>query len=63
MAALIGTLFATSLLDCLNPTAIAQQLLLQAALKKKSKVWFSFPECFSPISRWGWRSITARWSL
>lgn len=40
MAALIGTLFATSLLDCLNPTAIAQQLLLQAALKKKSKVWF-----------------------
>lgn len=40
MAALIGTLFVTSLLDCLNPTAIAQQLLLQAALKKKSKVWF-----------------------
>ena len=40
MAALIGTLFAASFLDCLNPTAIAQQLLLQASLEKKRKIWF-----------------------
>lgn len=37
---LLGMLFTTSFFDSLNPSAIAQQLLLQAMVKKKRDIWF-----------------------
>ena len=40
MLILLGTTLTTSFLDCLNPSAIAQQMLLQAMVKNKRHIWF-----------------------
>lgn len=40
MWVLLGTTLSTSFLDCLNPTAIAQQMLLQAMVKRKRHALF-----------------------
>lgn len=37
---LLGTTLTTSFFDSLNPSAIAQQMLLQAMVKKKRHIWF-----------------------
>ena len=37
---LLGSTVATSFLDSLNPSAIAQQMLLQAMVKNKRHIWF-----------------------
>lgn len=37
---LLGTTITTSFFDSLNPSAIAQQMLLQAMVKKKRHIWF-----------------------
>ena len=37
---LLGTTITTSFFDSLNPSAIAQQMLLQAMIKKKRHIWF-----------------------
>ncbi len=37
---LFGTTITTSFFDSLNPSAIAQQMLLQALLKNKRQIWF-----------------------
>ena len=37
---LLGTTLSTSFIDCLNPTAIAQQMLLQAMVKRKRHALF-----------------------
>ena len=40
MWVLLGTTLSTSFIDCLNPTAIAQQMLLQAMVKRKRHALF-----------------------
>ena len=40
MLLLLGTTLTTSFFDCLNPSAIAQQMLLQAMVKNKRHIWF-----------------------
>ena len=40
MIGLLGTAVTASFFDSLNPSAIAQQMLIQAMLKKKRHVWF-----------------------
>ncbi len=40
MLVLLGTTLTTSFFDCLNPSAIAQQMLLQAMVKRKRHIWF-----------------------
>lgn len=40
MLALLGTAVTASFFDSLNPSAIAQQMLLQAMVKKKRHIWF-----------------------
>ncbi|MBU3806343.1 MAG: GAP family protein [Candidatus Fournierella pullistercoris] len=40
MSLLIVTALSTSFLDSLNPSAIAQQMLLQAMLPKKRNIWY-----------------------
>lgn len=40
MWVLLGTTLSASFLDCLNPTAIAQQMLLQAMVKRKQHALF-----------------------
>lgn len=40
MWVLVGTTITASFFDSLNPSAIAQQMLLQAMVKKKRKIWF-----------------------
>ena len=40
MLVLLGTTLSTSFIDCLNPTAIAQQMLLQAMVKRKRHALF-----------------------
>ncbi len=40
MLSLLGTAITTSFFDSLNPSAIAQQMLIQAMVKKKRDVWF-----------------------
>ncbi len=40
MLVLLGTTLSASLVDSLNPSAIAQQMLLQAMVKKKKHIWF-----------------------
>lgn len=37
---LLGTTLTASFFDSLNPSAIAQQMLLQAMVKKKRHIWF-----------------------
>lgn len=37
---LLGTVITTSFFDSLNPSAIAQQMLLQAMVKNKRHIWF-----------------------
>ena len=37
---LLGTTLTASFFDSLNPSAIAQQMLLQAMVKKKRDIWF-----------------------
>ena len=37
---LLGTTFTASFFDSLNPPAIAQQMLLQAMVRKKRHIWF-----------------------
>lgn len=37
---LLGTVLTTSFFDSLNPSAIAEQMLLQAMVKDKRQVWF-----------------------
>lgn len=37
---LLGTTFTASFFDSLNPSAIAQQMLLQAMVRKKRHIWF-----------------------
>lgn len=37
---LLGTVITTSFFDSLNPSAIAEQMLLQAMVKNKRHVWF-----------------------
>lgn len=40
MLFLLGTTLTASFFDSLNPSAIAQQMLLQAMVKKKGHIWF-----------------------
>lgn len=40
MLLLLGTTIATSFLDSLNPSAIAQQMILQSMVKTKRHIWF-----------------------
>ena len=40
MLVLLGTTLTASFFDSLNPSAIAQQMLLQAMVKKKGHIWF-----------------------
>ncbi len=40
MLILLGTTITASFFDSLNPSAIAQQMLLQAMVKNKRQVWF-----------------------
>lgn len=40
MLVLLGTALSASFVDSLNPSAIAQQMLLQAMVKKKKHIWF-----------------------
>ena len=40
MLILLGTTLTTSFFDSLNPSAIAQQMLLQAMVKKKRHIWY-----------------------
>ena len=40
MGILLGTTLTASFFDSLNPSAIAQQMLLQAMTKKKRHIWF-----------------------
>ena len=40
MLVLLGTTFTASFFDSLNPSAIAQQMLLQAMVKNKRYIWF-----------------------
>lgn len=40
MLVLLGATLSTSFIDCLNPTAIAQQMLLQAMVKRKRHALF-----------------------
>ena len=40
MLLLLGTTIATSFLDSLNPSAIAQQMILQSMVKTKRLIWF-----------------------
>lgn len=40
MWVLLGTTLTASFFDSLNPSAIAQQMLLQAMVKKKRHIWF-----------------------
>ena len=40
MWVLLGTTLTASFFDSLNPSAIAQQMLLQAMVKKKHHIWF-----------------------
>ena len=40
MLVLLGTTFTASFLDSLNPSAIAQQMLLQAMVRNKRHIWF-----------------------
>lgn len=37
---LLGTVITTSFFDSLNPSAIAEQMLLQAMVKNKRHIWF-----------------------
>ena len=37
---LLGTTITASFFDSLNPSAIAQQMMLQAMIKKKRQIWF-----------------------
>ncbi len=47
---LLGTTITTSFFDSLNPSAIAQQMLLQAMVKKKRHIWFFMaPVWFSVV--------------
>lgn len=40
MLTLLGTVITTSFFDSLNPSAIAQQMVLQAIVKNKRNIWF-----------------------
>lgn len=40
MMLLFGTTITASFFDSLNPSAIAQQMLLQAMVKNKRHIWF-----------------------
>ena len=40
MLLLLGTTITTSFLDSLNPSAIAQQMILQSMVKTKRHIWF-----------------------
>ena len=40
MLLLLGTTLTASFFDSLNPSAIAQQMLLQAMVRRKRHIWF-----------------------
>ena len=40
MIVLLGTTLTASFFDSLNPSAIVQQMVLQAMVKRKRQIWF-----------------------
>lgn len=59
MLILLGTTLTTSFFDCLNPSAIAQQMMLQAMVNNKRHTLFLFLASAAPIWPRVLPSITA----
>lgn len=56
---LLGTTITASFFDSLNPSAIAQQMLLQAMVKQKRHTLYFILGIARQIWQWGWPFTTA----